>query len=288
MTSNQNLNKIKQPRYTYFIICVTSVLFVFGIIGWLILGSTKVEKVLRERFLVHIYLKDEASQDAKDQLIDQLKSHNYVKSLIFKSKEAALKDWLKNGGEEFLNPIGENVLPESIVINIKSKYVNDTSIAKIKSLVVSNEIVSDIQYPSSIFGQFVIIKKICFYLSFIAVFLIMISLVVLGYLIRLIIFNNRFVIRTMTLVGASSRYISKPFEYRAILNGSISSILAMIGIAFVAWYLQNTFYEIRVLMDKKIFLIVFCFIAFLGIFISWLSTYVVISRYLKAPLEKLY
>ncbi len=284
----KRLNNIKQPRYIYFIICVSSVLFIFGIIGWLVLGSKKVESALKEKFLIHIYIKDESSQDAKDVLMEKLSNNNFVKTITFKTKEMALRDWYMNGGEEFMNQTQENFLPESIVVNIKADFVNDVSITKIKNIISGFENVSDVQYPNNIFNQFVIIRKICFYLLFIAFFMVVISLVLLSYLIKLIIFNNRFVIRTMTLVGASNRFISKPFEYRAIINGVISSVIAILGIGLVVFYLNNTFNEVKILVDRQIFVIVFLSIAFMGIFISWLSTYISISRYLRMPLEKLY
>ena len=43
-------------------------------------------------------------------------------------------------------------------------------------------------------------------------------------------FSNRFLIKTMQMVGATRWFIAKPMNIRAIVNGAISGIIAIAAV----------------------------------------------------------
>ena len=106
--------------------------------------------------------------------------------------------------------------------------------------------------------------------------------------IRLAMYSNRFLIKTMQMVGATRWFIAKPIDLRAVINGLISALLA-IGLLVIAIYLIEAVRpEIRILRDNKSLIILFCSMVAMGIAISFLSTHRAVIKYLKLKLDDLY
>lgn len=286
----RKISKIKQPDYLLFIVCVSLVLSIFGIIGWMIVGSKQVESLFREKVVMHVYLMDGVNYEAeRDALIGRLNSFNAVKQVIYKDKDYALREWNELGGEDFLATTKENILPESLEIYFSSAFVTPSIIKNVQEILVQNPIVSDVQYPFELFSQFKLIRQITYYLGVLGVALLIVAVVILSYLVKLIMYNNRFIIRTMSLVGASHRFISRPFQRRAVFNGFISSVIAVGIVFFATRVVVSKIPNLAPLSTTKNFVIVAIIIVLLGVLISWLSTVFTVRKYLNtSSMEKFY
>ena len=107
--------------------------------------------------------------------------------------------------------------------------------------------------------------------------------------IRLAMFSNRFLIKTMQMVGATRFFISKPFDKRAIINGAISGIAASILVYFAVLILENiSGNAIKVLGYGKHMWIIYLLIIIIGIVITLYSTHRSVIKYLKMKLDDLY
>lgn len=288
--SGKKSNKIKQPDYILFIVCVSLVLFVFGVIGWLILSAKQVEHSFRENVEMHVYLMEGANyEQERDGLITQLERLQAVKKVVYRDKNYAMQEWLKLGGEDFMSVTKENILPESLTLFFKGNYVVADEITAIKNILDKNSIVADVQYPFEIFEQFGLLKKVTFYLSLLGFLLLVIAIVILSYLIKLIVYNNRFLIRTMTLVGASRQFISAPFERRAVVNGLLSALIGVLSVWAALKLAIRKIPDMALIYSPVNFVLIAALMFVLGIFISWISTYLTVRRYLNASaLEKFY
>jgi len=101
-------------------------------------------------------------------------------------------------------------------------------------------------------------------------------------------FSNRFLIKTMQMVGATRSFIARPMNNRAILNGAISGLIAVVGIIAVILVFEKWLPEIKALRDYTLLSILFISIILLGVVISFVSTHRSVIKYLKMKLDDLY
>jgi cell division transport system permease protein len=92
----------------------------------------------------------------------------------------------------------------------------------------------------------------------------------------------------MQMVGATKRFIRRPFIWRSIKLGIIGSILAMIGMAGVLYYLNKSFVELHLIEDTLMLGALFLFIFVMGIIIAWVSTFFATQRFLNLRTDELY
>ena len=123
---------------------------------------------------------------------------------------------------------------------------------------------------------------------FISILLFLITLTLVNNTIRLSMYSQRFLIKSMQLVGAKSSYIIKPFVIKSIRNGLISGILASICLATTLVYAQNFMPELEILHDINLYFSLVISIILIGVLISWLSTTIAVRKYLGMKLDALY
>ena len=135
-------------------------------------------------------------------------------------------------------------------------------------------------------SQFV--KTTTLVLLAIAILLSILVIVSIDNTIRLAMYSNRFIIKTMQMVGATRGFITRPLSGRAIINGLIAAIIA-IGLLIGFIYVAEKFVPyLEVLHDNKSLLLIFAGIVILGIFITLFSTYRSALKYLRMKLDDLY
>ena len=218
-----------------------------------------------------------------------LKNLEGIKDSKFISKEDALKDFSKELGQNIGEIAGENPLYDAFVIHLKSNNSNKDSIQKIVEKLKKHETILEVDYSKDILDMVsislqrapIIIGIFCILLLFIAFFLI-------DNTIRLMMFSQRFLIRSMQLIGATKGFIMKPFLIRAIISGIISAILA-ISIWSILLYLGYYKFSFNYTSND---LVIFgigasCLVVF-GILVSILSTYLSVNKYLRLKLDELY
>jgi len=106
--------------------------------------------------------------------------------------------------------------------------------------------------------------------------------------VRLALFSQRFLIRSMQLVGATHWFIQKPFLYRALLHGVLSGIIAS-GLLFGLISFGNQRIEdLQVIQNNQRILTLFFTLLVLGMIVAFLSTYRAVNKYLKLSLDELY
>jgi cell division transport system permease protein len=106
--------------------------------------------------------------------------------------------------------------------------------------------------------------------------------------IRLAMFSNRFLIKTMQMVGATRGFIAKPLNIRALINGLISSGIAIVILFSVITWAESQFPPLKAIRDTKLNLSIFGGLIVLGVGISVYSTYRSVLKYLKMKLDDLY
>ena len=284
-------SKRSKPSYGMAIIGVALVLFLFGIVGWLFLNLKKSGEMFRENIQVHAWLMPSAGKKQIDSLQRYIASQPYVKTAEFVSKEKAIQKWNMENDSSWKKFISNNPLPESIDFYVKSDYMDKDSLSILSNYLESNfsTVMSEFQYPKETVSYISSYTKyIAAAILLFAVILSIIVIVSIDNTIRLAMYSNRFLIKTMQMVGATRGFIAKPLNIRAIINGLIASIIAIIAVFSFILLIENFIPWLYLLRDTTNMILIAAGILVLGITISWLSTHRSVLKYLQMKLDDLY
>ncbi len=279
-----------QPNYVYSIIGVALVLFMMGIMGWFFLNSKEIATKFKEDIRINVYLRT-LNKDTIGQIQQYIASQPFAKDVRYINKEEAKKLWNKENNEDWATILDVNPLPESIDFYAKAAYVNNDSlqiIVKTISEKFTNQI-TEINYPPVLVSSLdTKAKQIGLIFLVVAIILCIIVIFSIDNTIRLAMFSNRFLIKTMQMVGATRGFIAKPMNLRAVINGLISGMVA-VGLLFILiGWAESQFPELKAIRDTKLTLTLFGGMIVIGILISLYSTHRSVLKYLKMKLDDLY
>ena len=264
-------------------------LFLLGLLGLLVLNTKKVADHFKEQIALTVYIKDTAKEVEIEQLKKSLALAEYTKSSFYVSKEDAAAEHSKEIGEDFMEFLGYNPLQNSIDIHMKADYVSSDQIDKIAEDLTSKNFVDEVVYDKPLIALLNDnVKKISFWILVVSGIFTFIAVLLINSSIRLAVYSKRFIIKTMQMVGATKSFIRRPFIWQSVKLGIIGAVMALIGMAAVLYYLNNSFPELELLSDKKILVALFLGIFLMGGLISWLSTFFATSRFLNLKTDELY
>ena len=275
--------------YFSVVISIALVLFLLGSLGLLVLNAKKVADHFREQVVVTIYLNDSAKDVEVKQLQNSLAMADYTKEAKYVSKEEAALIVKSDIGEDFMEFLGTNPLQNSIDVYLKADYVNNETLNGITSELSNKAFIEDIKYDNDLVEIMNNnVKKITFWVLILSAVFTFIAVLLINSSIRLAVYSKRFIIKTMQMVGATKRFIRKPFVFKSIQLGIIGAIVALIGMGIVLYYLNKTFPELELLQKPVLIGALFVAVFFLGIVITWISTFIATQRFLNLKTDQLY
>jgi cell division transport system permease protein len=275
--------------YFSVVLSVFLVLFLLGILGLFIINSKKLADDFKEKIAMTVFFKNEANDSILKTFGTKLKTAPYARSTDFVTKEAAAKQHTDIIGEDFMTFLGENPLQNSFDIHLKADYVEKDSIAKIEKQLRTNPMISDIVYDKQLVNLVNDnIKKVSLWILIISGFLAFIAVLLINSSLRLSIYSNRFIIKTMQMVGATKSFIRKPFVMRSIKLGMLGATLAIIALIGVLIYVENSFPDLGILENKALIGGVLLAVLGIGILITWLSTHFATQKFLNLRTDDLY
>jgi cell division transport system permease protein len=280
-----------KPSYVMSIIGVTLVLFLLGIVGWLVINATKLGDYFRENVEVKVHLRGDVSTKDSLDLLAFFASKPYVRNYTFVNKQMAREKYLGDGNEDYNNILDYNPLPNSIYFNPKKEYVQTDSLDNISRDIEQslNTIVSDIQYPKELVSNLnKNLRNITFIILGVAVILAIVVIILIDNTIRLAMFSNRFLIKTMQMVGATRMFIAKPLNVRAVMNGAISAAIAIALIYILITIAEGFVPWLKVVRSSSTLIALFAGLILIGITITLFSTYRSVLKYLRLKLDELY
>jgi cell division transport system permease protein len=282
--------KRSKPNYIYSIIGVSLVLLIMGIMGLLFLNFREVSTTFKEDIRLSAYLRT-MNKDTISMIQQYLSKQPYAKDVVYVNKESAKQIWNKENNEDWAKILDVNPLPESIDFYAKAAYINKDSLKIIQSrlMAIYGNQITDLQYPQSLVSNLnERTEKIGLIFLVIAVVLIIIVIFSIDNTIRLAMFSNRFLIKTMQMVGATRGFIAKPMNVRALVNGLISSGIAIFILFSLIQWADSQFPQLRTLHNTESTIGLFIGIIIVGVGISIYSTYRSVIKYLKMSLDDLY
>ena len=279
-----------KPNYIYSIVGVALVLLILGIMGWLFLNLSQAGNAFKEDIRISAYLRT-MNKDSITQIQQYIASQPYAKNVEYVNKEKAKDIWNKDNNEDWNKILDVNPLPESIDFYAKAAYVNKDSLNIISNDIMqrySNQI-TDLQYPSGLVNNLnERASKLGMIFLVSAIVLSIIVIVSIDTTIRLAMFSNRFLIKTMQMVGATRNFIATPMDLRAIVNGLISSAIAIAVLFGLIQWAESQFPQLKAIQNNMLTVILFGGMILIGVGISLFSTHRSVIKYLRMKLDDLY
>jgi cell division transport system permease protein len=275
--------------YSTSVFSITLVLFLLGLLLMMVFYAGRLSAFFRENIGVSLVISSEADATEIMQFKNDLNTYPFVKLTRYISKDAAAKKLQEELGEDFVNFIGYNPLPPTLELFLYESYTSPDSLLKIKQVLQRYEIVENVEYEHQLLD--LIDKNILNISRWVLAFslvLLFIAVLLIHNTIRLSIYSKRMLIKSMLLVGASQRFIRRPFIVAGIYQGLAGGIVSVVLLTGILYFSSVRFPELQLLKD--ILNIVFAGLAMIGfgVLITWLSTYLAVKKYLKIRSEDLY
>jgi len=275
--------------YFSIVLSIGLVLFLLGLLGLLVLNSKKVTDHFKERIALTVYFKEGAKKVEVNQLTKTLKLNEAVKKTIYISKETAAKQHSADIGEDFIEFLGTNPLQNSLDIYLNAEYVSQEQIEDFVATINAKKFVDEVSFDKPLINLLNNnIKKISFWVLVICGICTLIAILLINNSIRLSVYAKRFTIKTMQMVGATKSFIRMPFIWLNLKLGIIGGLIALAGMAVVLYYLDKTFISLGLTEDTLLVVALFAGIFFLGLFITWISTFFATHRFLSLQTDELY
>lgn len=275
--------------YFSVVISIALVLFLLGLLGLLVLNAKKVSDHFKEQVVMTIYLTEDAKEVEQRQLEKSLAMADYVKSTTYISKEQAAELMKAETGEDFMDFVGYNPLQNSIDVTVKADYVTQTYLDSISEVTAAKSFVDEVRYDNDLVMLMNDnVKRISKWILAISAIFTLIAVLLINSSIRLAVYSKRFIIKTMQMVGATKRFIRRPFVWQSVKLGIIGALIALIGMAAALYYLDKTFPELQFLNNPISLTALFVGIFALGILITWISTFIATQRFLNLKTDDLY
>jgi len=294
---SENVDKITKHRLTSAkistVISISLVLYIMGLLGIVLINAKRISENVRENIGFEVFLAYDITEGELSNLQKELALFPYIKSMQYISKEEAIEEAKTILGNNFTD-YANDIIPASIQLKINSEYTSLDSLQKIEKTLRLKTHIKDVNYQKNYVKNInENLYKISMILLIISGILLIISIALISNTMRLSIYSKRFIIRSMLLVGAKRRTIYAPFISTGILQGLWGAILAislLCGTLYFVYINTNPIFSeiIDFTQQPELYVYLFGIILFLGIFITWISTFFSVRKYIKIKLDKLY
>ncbi len=291
----QKKKKLGSYPFVSVIFSISLALFVIGLFGLLVLHANKLTDIVRENIEVQVYLDRTITENERIKIQKTLSTKDYILEkegegqIRYVSKEEAAAQFIEDTGEDFTKFLGENPLRDAYVIVVKPEFHGAEQLAAIKTNIEEISGVFEVTYLESFIASLnQNLTKVSLILIGFAVLLVIIVMILINNTIRLALFSQRFLIRSMQLVGATKGFIQKPFLMRSVMHGFLGGFLASAFLMLVLEYANRQISDLRQLQEPEKIYILLGFLFLLGGFLGLISTYRAIRKYLRLSLDELY
>ena len=276
------------------IFSVTLSLLLLGLFSFFLLSSFNVKNYLESNTEINIYLNKKISPSQIEQIKRTLYTKEYSltnteSTLNYVSSEEAAKNFESEIGEDFVDFLGNNPLRDLIILKINSDYFDLERLNIIESDILKIPGVYQVEYSKELIDN---INKNVANISFIFIgfflILLIISVILINNTLRIALFSQRFLIRSMQLVGATANYILRPFILRGMMYGFIAGIISSGMLYVIIEIADRRISNLELIISLEQLGVIFISLIFTGIIMVILSTYSAVSKYLNSTLDELY
>jgi len=270
-------------------ISVSMVLFLIGLECVLLLSTKSLINTVKENATVEILLRQDADTASFGRLQTLLDGAVYCKDSRFISADEALEEHIKYLGDDPSKFLGYNPLAASYEMHVNAAYANPDSLDVIEKRLSSLPYVDKVLYQRDLLTAINHnINKLSLVLMIVAGLLLLISLVLIGNTIRLQIYSRRFLINTMTLVGATSWMIKAPILRKNMGIGFVAAILALVAIGGAVYYVLRHFGVLLFPLTWQNIAFVAGVVLSTGLLITLIASLFATGRYIRMKADVMY
>jgi cell division transport system permease protein len=298
MTKEKKYRKKKKlGSYPFLsvVFSMTLALFVLGLFALLIATTNSLTNVIRKNVEMQIYLNSGLSEPEMTRISKSLSSKEYtlkdeeVTPINFISKDEAAKEFIEETGEDFMKFLGDNPLKDAYTIKIDPAYHSNEAMLEIKEDINTLNGVFEVVYTNNMIQSInENITKISLVLLGVAIILFLVISILINNTLKLALFSQRFLIRSMQLVGATKGFIRKPFIINSMIYGFIAGIIASTMLYALLKYGNTKIDGLTALQNQEVLISIFIGLILIGIIIAVLSTWRAMKKYLAMSLDELY
>ena len=275
--------------YISTVISIALVLLMTGLLGLILVHAKNLSNYVKENIVLNIILDGDAKEAEVLNLQKEINADKYVLKTQYISKELAARNLQQDLGEDFVEFLGYNPLLSSIDVYLKAEYANKDSIDVFTKHITENDMVQEVVYQESLIDMVnQNIRVIGLIILGFAFILLIIAVALINNTIRLAIYSQRFLIKSMQMVGATKSFIRKPFIGYGLVHGLLGALIAIIMLMLLLYFGQEQIPELVILRNYYEFALIFLGVIALGILMSGLSTYFAVSKYLRLRMNDLY
>lgn len=286
---NKLIRKRLANAYLSSIISISLVLLLVGVASLLLVNTQSVSDYFKENLKVSVLLQTDVEETKAEKICKEMEAQPFIKAVELISKERGEKELKRLLGEDFLSVFETSPIPVSIDINLKAEYVSDDSLKVVEAIISKEPLVEEIIYQKSLVDSLNSnLGKISVVLGIFVALLLFISFVLINNVIRLSVYDKRFTIHTMKLVGATKAFIRAPFMVRASLLAMFSSFIAILMLIGLLYVIRAEFAQLFEVFKLELLLVVIGIVVASGLLICLISTYFVVNKLVSLEKGDLY
>ena len=271
------------------VISLSLVLLLVGVGTLLVINAREVGDYFKENLQVNVLLKEQVTEEEALRYESKVAATPGVRATHYISREQGKEEMTRLLGKDFLSVFERAPIPISIDVNLEAPYVQADSLQLIKAQLAESPLVDEVVYQTSLVDALnENLQKISLALSLMVAVLLFISFVLIGNTVRLDLFNRRFSIHTMHLVGATRAYIRRPFVGRAALQGLFAALIAILLLVGGLYVLREQFAQLFKIFTLDSLLYTMAVMILVGLTVSTFSTFLVVNRLVGYNRDQLY
>ena len=275
--------------YVSSVISISLVLLLVGMASLLLVNSQQISDYFKEHMKVSVLMNPDVSEEQAQEFLGTLEALPYVRGTEFISRERGKEEMARMLGEDFLDIFETSPIPVSIDVQLGADYVSDDSLQVISSRLGASPLVDEVVYQKSLVDALnTNLSRISLVIGVLVVLLLFISFVLINNTVRLSVYERRFNIHTMKMVGATKGFIRGPFLVRSAFLGIFSAILAIILLIALLYFVRSEFSQLFDVFTLRTLLEVMGIVLVSGVVICLVSTYFVVGRLVSLSKDELY
>jgi cell division transport system permease protein len=294
-TNPRKKTKLGRFKFISVLFSTTLSLFIVGLFGVIVIQAKSLTRIIRENIEIQVFLDKNLTDSEKKSLQTTLESKPYISkkegkpAIVFISQDEAAQSFLEDTGEDFKNFLTENPLRDSYTIAVAEEFQTAEKIKEIVEEINTIDGVFEVTYMADLVQSInQNLTKVALVLGGFILILIVTVVMLINNTIKLALFSQRFLIRSMQLVGATRGFIKKPFLIRAFLFGIIAGLIASALLFLIIEYTKANIDGFALLQDYMLLYYLFAGLVVIGGLLSLFSTLQAVNKYLNMSLDELY
>jgi len=271
------------------VIGVGLVLFMLGVLGFLVLNARALERYFKENVRVEVFLKRDLKEADVMRFRKELDTEPFTKETRYVTADEAAELLKQDLGEDFLGVLGSNPLLPSVELLLRAEYARPDSLLWITGHLRRDQRVEEVAYNAAVVENIdANMERLTLVVLGFTALLLVIAIALINNTIRLAIYSKRFLIRTMHLVGATRWFIKKPFLGQSLWQGLAGALLAVGLLTGLLQLVRRYMPDVLAFTDVPTLAVLFGAVLLLGLLIALLSTWFAVGRYLRMNSEELH